>query len=256
VPAEQAATRLALCHIATNNLSTILAWLREPEPSLTEPSYVKTLNRLLSKQPFLNVQVSAKWRPSRPSMAFDLLTQIQPAAKAAIPNLILMLGDSDREVAAKAGMILGHAGRDAIPALTPALSSTNEIVRTLAVAALREMGSDASGLIPKLQTMLEDRAVTVRISAAEALGKMGDDPEALVRVLLECFHEGDNETSAYALDVLGNLKERAKPAIPDLLKTLSAATNDDGRILVLIALRQIDPAVAAKAEAAHRPADP
>ena len=108
-----------------------------------------------------------------------------------MPEFISMLNNTNLHIAGKGWLFLTKIGRDAIPALVPVLSSTNDLARALAVAALGEIGADARPLIPKIQSMLSDHTHYVRLNAAVTLGKLGDDPGRYVPVLVDCTHQGD-----------------------------------------------------------------
>lgn len=247
-PAQQEEVRAALECIATNNIRFLLAWLDEPDPSYAEPAYIKWLNNAFRRQHFIDVQFSQHWGLSHRGMAFQLLTELQPAAKAAIPFLIPRFFDPDRETAGVACMIVIKAGPASIPALTPLLSCTNDMARALAAGALGEIGPQAKPLMPTLQGMLLDEKIPVRLAAAGALVKLGADAELLVPVFLQCVHEGDGDSSTYALDVLGELKGRAKAAVPDLLASYAKATNEETRVGLLLTLERIAPEAAKKAK--------
>ena len=241
--------RAALEYIGTNHTPFLIKWLREPNPSYAEPGYIKQLNRLFALQHFIDVRFSHHWGPSHRAMAFQILTEIPPAARAAIPLLIPMLSDPDEEKAGVACMILTKAGSASIGPLTFVLASTNEVARALAAGALGQIGADAKPLMPALQKMLQDPKLYVRLSAAKALTQLGADADPLIPVLLQGFHEGDTDSSVYALEVLGELKGRAKAAVPELIAAFARAREEGDRFLVLHALEQIDAEAATKAKA-------
>jgi hypothetical protein len=244
--AEQATARAAVICIGTNNLHLLLEWLREEEPPDSEPAYRKAINWLLSRQRYIRQRLEPVYRPSRPSMAFWVFNEYPEVAATAIPQFATMLADKENLTKGKSCLILGKIGKPAIPALLAALSHTNDIARALAAAALGEIGTNATHCRSNLQAMLNDKAIFVRLNAAIALGKLGESPEILVPVILRCTHEGDEETRMYALDSLGQLKDRAKAAVRDLTNSLAVVTNMNERYSLLSALRQIDPEQAAR----------
>jgi hypothetical protein len=245
---EQDKTQAAITCIGTNNLPLLLEWFREEQPPDYEPAYYKAINWLLSRQRLTRFRLEATYRWSRPSMAFAVFAEYPQVAETAIPQFVAMLTDKEDLTKGLAGMVLGKTGKPAIPALLAALSHTNDIARAIAVYALGENGTNATHLRPNLEAMLSDRSIFVRLNAAVALGKLGGDPETFVPVLLRCFHEGDDGTRSYAIEVLSKLKERAKSAVPDLIYSLAVATNCNDRYDLLSALREIDSEQAAKFE--------
>lgn len=252
---EQDKTRAAIACIGTNNLPLLLDWLREEEPPDSEPAYRKAINRLLSRQRLTNWRLEAKYRWSRPSMAYTVFTQYPQVAEVALPQFIAMLNDKTDLTKAKACMVLGNIGKPAIPGLLATLSHTNDIARALAAWALGTIGTNAIHVRPNLEAMLSDKSIFVRLDAAEAVGKMGGATETIVPVLLQCFHEGDRDTRWYALRVLSELKQRAISAVPDLTNSLAAVTNADDRFALLDTLKEIDRAAAARFDP-PRPAAP
>ena len=243
--AQLAKTRAAVICIGTNKLPLLLQWFREEEPPDYEPAYRKAINWLLSRQRFIRSRLEAAYRPSQPSMAFSVFNEYPEVAQTAIPQFVAMLADKEDLTKGKSCMVLGKIGKPAIPALLATLSHTNDIARALAAAALGEIGTNATHLRSNLEPMLIDKAIFVRLSAAIALGKLGGSPKLFVPVILRCTHEGDEATRMYALDSLGQLKDRAKAAVPDLTNFLAVVTNANLRCYLLNALREIDPKQAA-----------
>ena len=244
--AELANTRAAVICIGTNKLPLLLQWFREEEPPDHEPAYRKAINWLLSRQRFIHSRLEPAYRLSQPSMAFWVFNEYPEVAQTAIPQLVAMLAAKEDLTKAKTCMVLGKIGKPAIPALLAALSHTNHMTRALAAAAIGESGTNASHLCPALEPMLTDKSIFVRLSAAIALGKLGGSPKLFVPVILRCTHEGDEETRLYALDSLGQLKDRARAAVPNLTNSLAVVTNANLRCYLLNALREIDPKEAAK----------
>jgi hypothetical protein len=245
---EQDKAQVAITCIGTNNLPLLLEWFREEQPPDYEPAYYKAINWLLSRQRLTRFRLEVTYRESRPSMAYAVFTEYPQVAETAIPQFVAMLNDKALLTKGLAGMVLGKTGKPAIPALLTVLSQTNNIARALAAHALGENGTNAIHVRPNLEAMLSDRSIFVRLSAAGAVGKLGGDPEIIVPVLLQCFHEGDDGTRSYAIEVLSKLKERAKSAVPDLIYSLAVATNCNDRYDLLSALREIDSEQAAKFE--------
>ena len=245
---EQDKTRAAILCIGTNNLPLLLEWFREEEPPYSEPTYRRAINWLLLRLRLTRFWLEGTYRWSRPSMAYAVFAEYPQVAETAIPQFIAMLTDKEDLTKGKACMVLGNIGKPAIPALLAVLSQTNDIARALAAYALGENGTNAIHVRPNLEAMLSDKTIFVRLNAAGALGKLGGNPEIIVPVLLQCFHEGDDDTRSYALDVLSKLKERAKSAVPDLIYSLAAATNSNDHYSLLGALREIDSEQAAKFE--------
>ncbi len=89
-----------------------------------------------------------------------------------ITTLLNLSADDDPMVVADAISALGriHSESDrVIPALTNALSSTNEETRVRAIAAIQEFGREAASSVPALQCALRDQSGYVRRYATNAL---------------------------------------------------------------------------------------
>jgi HEAT repeat protein len=93
----------------------------------------------------------------------------------------------------------------------------------------------------KLEALFEDKVPFVQLNAAIAISKVGGSPESFVPVLVRCLHQGEEGSRAYAAYVLSNLGDRAISAAPDLIKSLNSSTNQEEQLLLLEALRGIDP---------------
>ncbi|MBD2254689.1 protein kinase domain-containing protein [Nostoc parmelioides] len=114
--------------------------------------------------------------------AARLLESIGLQAKAAIPNLIRALEDSDPEgdVRWYAVIALGKMGilaKDAIPALIERLKDSYAGIRAYAAFALGSMGEVAESAIPALQERITDTSQNVFIASLEALESIGFDTE-------------------------------------------------------------------------------
>ena len=96
--------------------------------------------------------------------------------KAAVPALVEVLSASPtmdlREQAARSLGEIGAAAKEAIPALTKALSDREWQVRTAAATALGEMGALARSAVPALKAAAADQEAYVRAAAERALTKI------------------------------------------------------------------------------------
>src|SRR5205823_5137459 len=68
---------------------------------------------------------------------------------------------------------IGPAAEAAVPHLLPLLGDTEEYVRGSAAKALGQIGPAAEAAVPHLLPLLGDTEVDVRSRAAEALGQIG-----------------------------------------------------------------------------------
>ncbi|MHC0068403.1 protein kinase domain-containing protein [Nostoc sp. UIC 10890] len=113
-----------------------------------------------------------------------VLESIGLQAKAAIPNLIRALEDSDPEgdVRWYAVIAIGEMGilaKDAVPALIERLKDTYSGIRAYAAFALGSMGQVAESAIPALHERITDKSHNVFIASLEALESIGFDIESI-----------------------------------------------------------------------------
>jgi HEAT repeat protein len=112
--------------------------------------------------------------------AAESLGALGPAAKAAVPSLILVLKGTDIGMKASAMEALGkiHSDPDVtIPLLVPYL--TNDALNDCAASSLGDYGSLAREVFPKIVPLLKDKDKSVRRAARSALKKI--DPEAAAK---------------------------------------------------------------------------
>jgi HEAT repeat protein len=194
------------------------------------------------------------------------LSQLGPAAKAAVPALIKALDDADRQVwanAVAALAALGPEAREATPKLIEALNTNQngrgrprdknqtlfrsanaltqigEPAKPALLEALKSQdpgqrlgsakalgGMQAKDAIPALIATLADEETDVRWEASEALALIGADTTAPLLAVLGSPDARVRETSARALGILG--QEKAPAAGPALFARLK--DEPEGRV--------------------------
>lgn len=174
------------------------------------------------------------------------LARIGPAATEAIPALLRQLershsGRYREQVWYRAAFALGSVGRAALPELIKALESEHPHVRSGAAKAISWIGADATEAIPLLAKNLADAEANVREQSAEALGKIG--PTALPR-LKESLRNDQAPVRAGAALALQWLGEPARVANPDLAAALTAETDDStkARFIQTLSRLKFEPA--------------
>jgi hypothetical protein len=118
--------------------------------------------------------------------------------------------------------------------------------RTMAAAALGEIGSHAKAAIPDLIKVLKGSDPAPRAGAASALGKIHSEPETIIPLLVGLLDDPQDGVPEGAATALGQFGSLSKAAVPKLLE-LSKVPDKDLQVAVSIALKQIDPEAAAKA---------
>ena len=103
------------------------------------------------------------------------LGRIGREAKAAVPDLIRLLGDADKAVATMAAWSLGEiqsASADVKKALVAAFEDNIPLVRFEAVRAMGKFGKDAADVREEIRKLTGDPDLGVREVAFEALGRV------------------------------------------------------------------------------------
>jgi HEAT repeat protein len=217
------------------------------------------------------------------ALAAKALGKIGQEAKGTAPALATALKDSDAVVRVHAALALWQVdGRsDGLAVLTAALKAKEDRVREHACVALGGFGAKAASTVPALlEAALHDGTARVRVLSAEALGKigLGKDTAAQLAAALKDEDESVRFSAARALwntaspktrgelvtlvadglnrkiasvrkraaEVLGEFGAGAKEVVPALLEALRDP-DAPVRQAAAAALRQIDPAAAAKA---------
>lgn len=157
----------------------------------------------------------ARWR------AAELLGEIGPDARAAVPALATALLESDphvRKVAADALGAIHQEPQVAVPALAEMLK-TGECLD--AVKALAKFGPEAHAALPALLDLLKDKDGTVRWQAVYALGKIGPEAKEAVPALLTALRtDEDPLVREHSAESLGQIGAEAKTVVPALIQAL------------------------------------
>jgi hypothetical protein len=219
---------------------SLAAWLDEPQPTilLSEEAVAAVahvgaravpvlLKRLRARDTALSIKLTdwarhqrfvkfnlipAETRRSRAVAAFRVLG---PTAATAIPDLILMLEDS--ETTSYAALALAAMGVAAVPALTPVLTNRNEWAVLGAIAALAHIGPKAKPAVPSLIAALDHPVAQVRVEAELTLVLIAQTPE-IARAIIGRLGDPSPEVRRFAATSLGRLKSQQAVARPALAK--------------------------------------
>jgi len=110
-------------------------------------------------------------------------------------------------------------GKEHISELRKALKDLDAAARYWGANALAALGVDAEPAASDLRQALKDESAPVRYAAAETLCKLGHEDEALP-VLIEGLKDEDVKNNLHASMILMVIGKKAKPAIPQMKKTL------------------------------------
>jgi len=153
---------------------------------------------------------------SREDAAFALM-KMGPAAREAMPALSAALTDPNLEVVKFAAITLGKIGGEGVPPLILGLQDEDETLQAIASLGLREAGAAA---VPSLIRLLRSSNRTTASYASSTLGKIG---EPAVNDLVVALDHHDTQVRGLALLALGAMGDVAKVAVPAIRKRL----NDD-----------------------------
>jgi HEAT repeat protein len=187
--------------------------------------------------------------PQTCSRAAEALGRIGPAAGQAIPDISDLLWDSSRSEAARA---LGRIGPDALgtaPALRRLLQVNDAQTQAAAAFSLGRIDPESDETVRLLNEMLGHRNRKVRLEAASSLWLCQRESEAAVHALKQLLLEAleipekrftwEMNFRAVVAEQLGQMGERATPAIPVLTMALNDSNNHESRLAALSALIDI-----------------
>lgn len=219
----------------------------QAEAALAHPSAVPVLRQILLRPAREGGPAEARLIAAR------LLGKIGPAARAAEPELLAAMRDSDPHLPGVAATSLPKVGipaDKALPALLPLLDTPHAAV---ALRAISEYRAEARSILPQLQAVLSDRSreSEVRWNAARTLGKIGPDAVAAVPALIEQLQDDDALVREHAAEALGDIGPPASQAVPALVEALSDPVTRVRRDAVR-SLGQIGPSAKQAAPAVRR----
>ena len=155
--------------------------------------------------------------------AARLLSEMGPAAAAAVPALIIALEDRDTQVwfhSVTALARIGEAAQPAIPSLLEDLASRGRRGANAkwyrSAYALGNMGASA---LPQLRSALNDSDANVRAGVIKALGWFGQEASPVVSDLLANLADEDEEVRQYTAETLGKIGEAALPGLEATLNS-------------------------------------
>lgn len=155
----------------------------------------------------------------RPSGA--TMSKMGLAVTAALPVLVTLIKQGDKEQQKKAAFLLRKIGTGAIPTLAELLRDGQDDIRLLAVEALTGMRPGPSTVRQHLLIALKDTNLKVRLQAAKFL-RWGapEDRQLAITVLVEFVEDADAGARQTAIAALGSVKESSRYS-PVLIKESS-----------------------------------
>jgi HEAT repeat protein len=147
----------------------------------------------------------------------DVIADIGPPARRAVPALIRAFAGGRRQAAAALGA-MGPASADAVPYLVEAILNDDTCCSWREISeALGKIGP--AGITPLIDA-LSSKNVRVRVAAAECIGEIGPPAAAAVPRLMAMLVEDDLAAQVNAIKALGQIGTEARPARRLLRKLL------------------------------------
>ena len=158
--------------------------------------------------------------PDRDTRYFSAyyLGEIGPDAKAAVPALVKLLKDLNKD------------------SDDPVEHMRSMALQSAAVHSLGQIGPDAKGAIPDLAKMLNDTGTEKPREVVDALGSIG---KPAIAALIEALNNRNQDIRSEASNALGSLHGAASPAVPALIKVLKSDHHDEVRRDAASALGEI-----------------
>ena len=107
--------------------------------------------------------------------AAESLGRLGPPAASAAPTLVTLLSDQQDSVCSYSQRALEKIGAGAVPALVPALTHHNVVIRKAAARILGHYGAGAKEAVPALAKALDDSDEFVLTGASSSLARIGTD---------------------------------------------------------------------------------
>jgi HEAT repeat protein len=164
------------------------------------------------------------------------LWKIGRNAELVLPALIELVKTKKDEGACDVIADIGPAAKSAVPALIEAVQSADWDLQWAAVDALGRIGPDAAQAVPALIEAAIQGHGQVPSAASKALAEIG---KASVEPIGEKLQSGSKERD-FLLDALAQIGPPAKPALP-AVKACFEDKNDTVRYWAAIAYGKIDP---------------
>lgn len=150
----------------------------------------------------------------------ELFRILGPSGKPAIPSLIKLLCDNDRDVAETAACDLAYIGPDAIPPLIGALANQNAQVREFSAHALGWLGESFRKI-----TEVKGPNSGVRYAIGAVEERFKPQIQLVLPALLQCLKDEDRRVRSAAAFALGSIREDAPAVVPALITALETETN-------------------------------
>jgi hypothetical protein len=192
---ERDKAALAVQHIGTNAIPTLLQMLREEE----SPFKTKFLAWRRGWYDPFKIHIFEGGPSDIADRASAGFYELGPSAACAVPELSRMLDQNlSRNCSSGVAIVLGNIGPDAkaaVPALLRAAVSTNNFAHYYEFKALGQIHADPDSVVPVLIRVISN-APKDRIYAVTALRQFRGDAKPAVPALVALLNELNSETNS------------------------------------------------------------
>ena len=158
--------------------------------------------------------------PQMRRFATQAISRVKNRRSAAAELLMARLDDENLEVRQTAMRSLSSMGASAAPAIAviqAQLDSNSPEMQVAAIEALTQFGRRSSAALPRIKELSGTGAEPVRKAALAGVRKIAADPTDAVEILIQGLQDSDWNIRLAVARELGELEERASPAVPALL---------------------------------------
>jgi HEAT repeat protein len=196
----------ALRHIGINAIPTLLRMLRAND----SPLKTKCIE-LLDRQDSVRIKIiPARDKNYQAFLGFDSLGADATNAVAELVAIYAekISADSQSYTACAIGAI-GPAAKSAIPTLLMGLKTTNDYVRWNTALALGRIHGEPASVVPELMRLLDNSNLTTRCFDIQALGEFGTNAESAVPDLTVMLNDQDPNIRVSATNALKQIDPEA-----------------------------------------------
>jgi HEAT repeat protein/beta-lactamase regulating signal transducer with metallopeptidase domain len=155
--------------------------------------------------------------------AATALGNIGPDARAAIPDLVVALGDEEEFLRANSAEAIGNidpADLQAVPALIKAMKDKSGRVRVAAAETLLRIGPVNKEVILAFIEAADDNWKGVIIATETFFTYLGPQHSYVIPDLIEMLKGPNERAQRLAITALGNMSEAAVPAVPYIVESV------------------------------------
>ncbi|MEE2909547.1 MAG: HEAT repeat domain-containing protein [Candidatus Poribacteria bacterium] len=218
------AQQLGLMESEAKLVIPILIHLLDDPDSQVRLQTDQSLQQITSEKVILDLAQLLKRKSLRlRNQVVKQLGQIGPAAKPALPALVLLL--KDQRVTISVRQAIRKISTNLVDDLTQLSEAEESEIRIQAPSALGQIGAEAKPAIHRLIDTLGDDIPEVRSNSAKALGQIGYASPEVVLALRLLIGDSSWQARANAISALGEFGVLARQALGDLSQALSDETD-------------------------------